>query len=89
VEVRSLPAAVSAGVAGWLAVGAMLGLARFSSRSWLGLVVRSAVNVFTEAATGKGWHGHLAASGALRPAGATAMTKPAGPVPAHGAGLRR
>ncbi len=58
-------------------------------RSWLGLAVGPVVNVFTGAAIGRGWHGHLADGGAVRPAGATAMTKSAGPVLAHVAGLRR
>jgi hypothetical protein len=90
--VRSLPAAVPTGVAGWLAVLAGWCHARsraISSRSWLGLAVGPVVNVFTEAAIGRGRHEHTADGGAVLLAGATAMTKPAGPVPAHGAGLRR
>jgi hypothetical protein len=92
-EVRSLPAVVPAGAA-WVAGGpgrlVSCSVSRdFSSRSWLGSAVRPVVNVFTEAAIGEGWHEHMADGGAVLSAGATAMTKLAGPVPAHVAGLRR
>jgi len=88
-EVRTLPAAVPAApVGGWRfwPADVMLGLARFFLAL---LAVGPVVNVFTAAGIGRGRHEHTADSGAVLPAGATAVTKPAGPVPAHGAGLRR
>src|SRR5258708_25017923 len=44
-------------------------VSRDLSRSWLGLVVRPVVNVFTEAAIRRGWHEYGADSGVVLPAG--------------------